>query len=87
MEVFLTFSLNDIYLIPKGETKFIFTSSLFYQSLRKEIEKTRQSRKYMEIQNPSDAAVFKASGSQGHFFEKNKTVFRYGLVDCVYQIN
>ena len=31
---------------------------------------------------------FEASGPQGNFFEKNKkSVFRYGLGECVYQIS
>ena len=29
---------------------------------------------------------FEASGPQGHFFEK-KTVFKYGLEECEYQIS
>ena len=28
-----------------------------------------------------------ASDPQGHFFEKRKTVFLYGLGECVYQIS
>ena len=36
-------------------------------------------------ENPRDTAVFEASGSHCHFFEK--TVFRYGLGEWVYQIS
>ena len=74
--------IESVDFLNSIKTFLSLTTASFYGHRNKQGDRGDMPKIHMTWQ------YFEATGPQGHFFEKKqKTFFRYGLEECVYQIS